>query len=348
MKIMNRIYSLDFFKSIAILGVVVIHSLPGNSFTMLVIDTLFRWCVPFFFLASGYLIYSGIANKGFLYLKGYLSKIYLIFLEWAFLYLLFNIATLFYLKIVSGIDFKTEVINLLGSFFTIKNLLYYTMDSGYKGIFHLWFIVALFWSTIILFVFIKLKKVWLLAIVGLVLHIIGMFGQSFSFMWELPVSSNDAIFIGVFYVTMGYYIAEIKPVKMESNIHIVLIFLTLCLNITERVGLTYTFGAPWGDYHMSTIALALLIFLFCIWNPNIGKNSKISVFGKNSIGIYVLHVMIISVYGILTKAIGVPVILTTLSIIPVVYFGSYLGFKIYCRAKKLITLKLKIQWHLSQ
>src|SRR5699024_2105529 len=54
-----------------------------------------------------------------------------------------------------------------------------------------------------------------------------------------------------------------------------------------------------GDYYLSTPFLTIAIFVIVLRHKNFGKNTIISKFGRNAVGIYVAHLIIISSFSLL-------------------------------------------------
>jgi surface polysaccharide O-acyltransferase-like enzyme len=159
---MERNYAIDYFKCIAMFFVVCIHThtlegvdllgIKGNSIDF-VINTFSRFAVPYFFMVSGYLIgFKKIHVQNFeSYFKKYVIKISKLFLSWYLVYILYD---LFILFVEKRNTFNSEALRYLTNAFNFKVFLY----GPTNGAFHLWFLVALVWSVVILYLFIKLDK----------------------------------------------------------------------------------------------------------------------------------------------------------------------------------------------
>ena len=78
-------YGLDIFKYIAACLVVILHVVEiEDIFATGVVYICTRFAVPFFFIASGYLFYRGLASSNVPsnYLKKYLKKLIILFIFW--------------------------------------------------------------------------------------------------------------------------------------------------------------------------------------------------------------------------------------------------------------------------
>ncbi|MBS4197603.1 acyltransferase family protein [Lederbergia citri] len=306
--IVDRIHSIDFMKGISIFIVVYFHTMlfDGNQINRLNIWLLLfpRFVIPFFFIASGFFL--GINIKKRLnytkYFKGYILKLVKVFVVWYFIYLIYDCVVNLLLAIHMGLEIKSEIARY---FLSIPKLgvLYYGMGNTS---YHLWFLTALIWSMIILFLFIKLKKLHLLLVISLLLNIIGLFGQTYSGIFHLPLDTRDALFFGLFYTTLGCYIAfnfeKVKQLiaKVKAKTIIYLFILATILQAAEsvitRIWLDGTKGGM--GYYLSTIPLTVFLFLLLIKNKNFGHQSIISWIGKNAIGIYVAHMGFISIFNL--------------------------------------------------
>ncbi|MCM3668084.1 acyltransferase [Mesobacillus maritimus] len=302
----KRIDSFDFIKFFAILFVVCIHTKPFSGFMIsetidlnLLIDVFARFAVPFFFVTSGFLISQKTLAKDYAtteYFKKYISNILSILIAWMSFYFIYDVA----IRLYSGIRDrdKTELENYLNGFFNLDTLLYSPNGTPY----HLWYLVALIWSLIILYLFIRIQKPTLLLVVSFALHLFGLLGQSYSVFIDLDVNTRDALFFGVFYLTLGYwiganltrvqkYLLRVKPIT-----YALLFFLFSITSIFERVLTKYYFGDGQGEnYYLSTPFLVLSLFLFALTRPETGRGSWMAKVGERSLGIYVIHVVFINI-----------------------------------------------------
>ncbi|MCU9613108.1 acyltransferase [Caldibacillus lycopersici] len=297
----ERVHSLDFIKFFAIIFVVCIHSNPlenvdvYKSYNLLFfIETFGRFAVPFFFVTSGFLIGQKMlagtnANQ---YFKKSIGRIVGIFLTWTAVYFVYDVITRMYTYFSSGN--KTDLENYLHQFFQLDTILYGPNGTPY----HLWYLVAFIWSLVILFVFIKLNKVHLLLLGSFVIHLIGNFGQSYAVVIDLEENTRNAVFFASFYLTLGYcigfhlqWIRARLLAKINPWIYCGLFFTFSIAQAVERIYLQESFGRSNGDYYLSTALLVLSLFFFVLSMPNLGKNTRMASVGKNSLGIYVIHLL---------------------------------------------------------
>jgi surface polysaccharide O-acyltransferase-like enzyme len=293
---MERNYAIDFIKFFGILAVVVIHTFPSDhQLGYFIIDKFSRFAVPFFFAASGYLFGLKVIShpESLDYFKRYLTKILKIYASWLLFYFLYD---------VSAILMRGEDIHQYLQGFTALNLLYYGKGtSGYQ----LWFVIALAWSISVLYLFFKLKKMTLLLMIALCLNIAGLFGQSYSLFYELPLITRDAAFIGLFYTTAGFWFAYSRLTSQFSKktyLYLYLIF--SALQAAEGYVLEKGMSASHGEYFLSTILLTVFLFLFAVNHPRLGKGLGLTRIGGNALGIYAIHVFFIDIVDIAVAKLG--------------------------------------------
>ncbi|WP_230163379.1 acyltransferase family protein, partial [Peribacillus simplex] len=188
--------------------------------------------------------------------------------------------------------------------FSFLDLIYYgTGTSGYQ----LWFLTALIWSVIILFVFLKLKKVKFLLIISLILNLLGLFGQSYSMFYDFPLSTRDALFIGLFYTTLGFFFAYNKFFEKSKSItnktYLLLIFIFFTVQVVEGYLLDKVLSGSHGEYFISTIFLTVFLFLFALNNKTLGKDLFITKVGGRALGIYIVHVVFINIFDLILSAV---------------------------------------------
>lgn len=289
----GRNYLLDTMKFFCAIAVVCIHTQPWiniNNDIYLVINTLCRVAVPLFFICSGYLFYSKFNNK---YSKKYLSKITKLLASWS----------LFYIGVSLGLQCMSNIINGNYILSGVKEyfLKFRILDIYYgTGIIegHLWYLSATILVIPILYFIIKYNYVTKALIISLILNIIGIFMYNTGNKYF--ETNRDAIFFALFYCIVGVYIKlkeEIIREKLKINkIYMLYIGVFTLTSIYER----YIYNSKFidtSDCYISTIPLSILIFVYCIINKQ-DKDTISSKIGKNSIGIYLVHVAYINLIDI--------------------------------------------------
>lgn len=299
---MERNYAIDFIKFFAILAVVIIHTFPSdNQLGYFILDNFARFAVPFFFAASGYLFGLKVTHnqKSLAYFKKYTFKILKIYVTWLVLYMAYDVMKV----LLSAGNVPGELAKYIEGL-TPLNLFYYGQGtSGYQ----LWFVISLVWSTVILYFFYRLKKIRLLLIIGFCLNLLGLFGQSYSIFDPLPVSTTRAaLYISLFYTTLGFWFAFAKPNIMSLNkkTYFLLFVCFSALQFAEGYALEKFLDAKHGEYFLSTIFLTVFLFSFALSSPKLGKGLFITRIGGNALGIYAIHIFFIDLNDMMFKKLG--------------------------------------------
>ncbi|MGE7608847.1 acyltransferase family protein [Peribacillus frigoritolerans] len=294
---MERNHAIDFIKFFAIFSVVVIHVFPRDSqIGLFILDNFSRFAVPFFFTASGYLFGKKMIHTrdSIDYFKRYIIKIIKLYLCWLFFYMMYDVLILF----KGAADVPKELAQYINHFSFLDLIYYGTGTSGYQ----LWFLTALIWSVIILFAFLKLKKARLLLTISLIFNLLGLFGQSYSLFYDFPLSTRDALFIGLFYTTLGFFFADDKFFKktraIPAKTYLLLIFILFTIQVAEGYLLEKILSGSHGEYFITTIFLTAFLFLFALNNKTLGKDLFITKVGGRALGIYIVHVVFIDIFDL--------------------------------------------------
>ncbi|WP_099159449.1 acyltransferase [Virgibacillus ndiopensis] len=353
---MERNYSIDFVKFFAIFFVVCIHtgtfigveigSIHGDDIDF-VIDTFARFAVPFFFVASGYLFVQKInsitnTRKQFAYFKKYTIKLTKLWLAWFVFFFLFDLIIQFIETEKTTQALKSMFMDYLASYYNWEILYYGAGHTQY----HLWFLLALIWSVILLFIFVKIRLLPLLIVVSLCLNIYGLFGQSYSAFYEVTLDTRDALFFGLFYVALGggfgAYAKQLRTVanRIPTIVYISLLIILSIVQIVEGYITLKIFEGSAQNYFIATIPLTILLFLTIIKHNQVGKNTLISKIGANAVGIYVSHVFIMEAIRILINRYNLTEIQETvfwkIAFTPFVFIIAYLFYAGLQRAKKVM------------
>jgi len=272
---MERNISIDYFKIVLCILVIMIHMQP--LFTP---DSLLGWFlsngigrigVPCFFIINGFYLHSKISS-GKAILK-YLKRLIIIYITWTFVFLLFTI--------------KYTDIRLIFS------LLF--------GIYHLWYLSALI-GGVIIFYFLKkvIKNDFVLLIISIALFITGMYIQNNYF----PVADaairvfmyRNALFFCFPFVFLGYFINEKKEtLKQVNNALLLLIIVASLLVLLYEVSRYYNDGIIMDMYYSIIIlapALLALILKKAVYKRDDGY------IGLLTSGIYYIHPLIIYILSV--------------------------------------------------
>lgn len=359
---MERNETIDFIKFFAIFFVATIHTKTVSGLELgaihgddinFAINTFARFAVPFFFVTSGFLFVQklikiekdkteSVTKAQFSYLKKYVLKLTKLYAAWFVFYFLFNLAVNFIETEKNSAALQDMFMQYIGNF-DVWNVLYY--GSGWPE-YHLWFLPALIWAIVLLFVFAKLKRLKVLLIGSLVLNIYGLFGQSYSFIHETPLDTRDAVFFALFYVTLGGVVARYSATftalakKIPTSFYMTSLICLSAIQIVEGYVTLRVYGGNAENYYITTIPLLICLFLFVIKHAHIGKNKWVTKIGENAVGIYVSHVFIMKTIRILMQRLDLAsvedTILWNIIFTPLVFIVAYFFYAGLQRGEKIM------------
>lgn len=339
----KRIYSLDSLKFFCIFGVVFVHgTIIGQMYSGLIgklINTIARTCVPCFFVISGFFFYDNCSNK---YAKRYTINLIKILFSWITIYICFNLLLIIMSNFINKRQISYGIYNYLNQF-NLSQIYYATGIVGY----HLWYLSAMIVVIPILYFIIKKNILNSAIIICLALNIIGIFTTVFT---SIPYwIVRDGIFFGLFYCLAGAFTNKHKDKVSNilcrfSNKKLILwIIILYLLMIIERFIYIFVYDSV-GDYYVFTIPLTILIFGFFLKNPTLLKNSFTCKLGKHTLGIYLIHPLLIIATNTLLNKFKLSCLSTSvlwqLIYIPILIFISYKLYTLLINVKKKVKTKL--------
>jgi surface polysaccharide O-acyltransferase-like enzyme len=310
----ERNITLDYFKLLMSILVIAGHLQPllgiNDLSGWLISNGVVRLTMPCFLMINGYFIHSRINSSKFV--AGYLKHVFILYVVWMLIYL-----PQFY-------DFPVK--RLLVALFT--------------GYFHLWYIVGLFVSVALFFLFKKIiKRDTVLLWIVIALYIIGFFVQFW--VQDLPHSRafnlaiyRNGLFYGLPFLFIGYYIRMYEQ-KLKNIKNLYLYLIAFACMVVVFVESYYSFSIRY-IYDMLLIAPVLCPVLFLI----ILKHSKFAAsdgyIGNLASGVYFTHVMVIT----LVMSVFGERIEDKIFYLPLVFFVSML------MSAMLIELNKRVKWFL--
>ncbi len=273
--------SFDTLKFFLAFFIIIIHT----GFTGVVgvgIKAVSRIAVPLFFMITGYYLPTMTDEK----LKKYFCKVFCLTI----------ISTLFYLLLdYVGSIAGEYTFNWFIQTFSMKNICYWLLINavGGKGI-HLWYLYALLYVLIIIYITRKVEKISLLykilPILFLGNYILSYFGVG---------TYRNFLFIGLPYVLLGYLFRENElQLKLYSIRYrrFILGFILVCVGLAaEMLVYNYTGTKLIRDHYLFTLPMAICVFALCNKYSHWGAGSYLSIIGrKYSANIYILHMFVIS------------------------------------------------------
>lgn len=286
---MKRNRNLDFLKTVCSFLVVCIHApFPGIAGTIFL--PLCRIAVPLFFMITGY-YYTHTKQRN--NEKKQLMKILRLFVGANLLFFLWSLLW----KCICGYS----VVGYLSSAFSLTSIGKFLLlnESPFGG--HLWYLGAILYVLVIIFVFEKKwdrKKMYPVVPVLLLADLVFgkysllLFGQSIPFIWF-----RNFLCVGLPYFLIGDMLYTYRiTVKPKKALLLALVF--VLTTFAERFVLGFFEVNGQRDHYISTTFLASFLFLSatqcsseCICK---GYRALCEIGAKLSTGIYVMHPIFIT------------------------------------------------------
>ena len=297
----DRIYSIDAMRIIAMVFIVMIHTDPfaglsatGNMATF-VIKTTARFAVPFFFVTSGY-FFALKATRGDPtdYVRRRAVSIGSIYVFGLLLCAPTFLAGRLARAYIEGRSLTTTVTESLAEFVDPVALLYY--GTSVSEI--LWFLPALLFSFLFVYLFLRLDKAAYVLPVALAFHVIGLLGSTYTMFVDVPIEIRDALFFGFFYTSLGYTICarDWEPSADRGRLLAGLVGVFAVVQLVEFYVLGYPLnGEAFGasvyapSYGISTALLTIALFMFLLSRPKLGVDTPLPSWGTYAVGIYIVH-----------------------------------------------------------
>ncbi|WP_139243248.1 acyltransferase family protein [Anaerocolumna xylanovorans] len=331
MKETNKYPDIDIFRLLAAFLVIAIHTSPLASYSLygdfLLTRIAGRIAVPFFFMVSGFFLYSG-QEKNPDRLISFVKKTAV----------LYGISILLYLPV-----------NWYTGYFTDKHLIFKVLkDIFIDGtMYHLWYLPAAITGSIISFACLKFFGMRKAFILTSLLYLIGLMGDSYyGIISGLPVigSFYKGLFQIMDYTRNGFFFAPLffllgTAFKKYKNLAVKggkWMFLGSLLMMAVEGTLLRRAGVMRHD-SMYLILPAVMFFLFLALLKRRGKEYR--SFREISMAVYIIHpLVIIGIRGV-SKVLGIQKFTVNNSIIHflLVAAGSFLFGGIYYLSVKYKT-----------
>ena len=231
--------------------------------------------VPYFFGVSGYLL----QRKSEDYFKKYAKKMGTMFLIYSIFYVLVDIIIVW----LTRHDFLFAIREWF------KNLSWSTILNGTWGQFHLWYLFALMMGSFLLGWLIQ-KKIPVRWIFLVALVINGIYWVTPSIPWVEDIFLYGGVLKALLYISLGYYLAETKPVYIFKGWQIIL--------------LAVIFSWVYNFAEYGFLSDMMLLMITYGWLSNVfydpSQYTLLNEWSEYSLDIYVMHVFflkIIQTYG---------------------------------------------------
>lgn len=291
----NESYSgIDYFRFIAALLIVAIHTSPLSSFSetgnFIFTRIVSRVAVPFFFMTSGFFLisrYTCNAEK----LEAFIKKTTLIY----------GVAILLYIPI-----------NVYNGYFKMDNLLPNIIkDIVFDGtLYHLWYLPASIIGAAIAWYLVKKLNYPKALMVASVLYQIGLFGDSYygitekisclnslyTYIFQVTDYTRNGIFFAPIFFILGGFIADNRP-QITFGKSFLGFAISLALMLGEAM-ILHHFDLQRHD-SMYVFLLPCMYFLFIVILHFKGK--RLVSLRTASLIIYIIHPMMIVVIRLFSK-----------------------------------------------
>lgn len=291
----NESYSgIDYFRFIAALLIVAIHTSPLSSFSetgnFIFTRIVSRVAVPFFFMTSGFFLisrYTCNAEK----LEAFIKKTTLIY----------GVAILLYIPI-----------NVYNGYFKMDNLLPNIIkDIVFDGtLYHLWYLPASIIGAAIAWYLVKKLNYPKALMVASVLYLIGLFGDSYygitekisclnslyTYIFQVTDYTRNGIFFAPIFFILGGFIADNRP-QITFGKSFLGFAISLALMLGEAM-ILHHFDLQRHD-SMYVFLLPCMYFLFIVILHFKGK--RLVSLRTASLIIYIIYPMMIVVIRLFSK-----------------------------------------------
>lgn len=283
-------HCLNVIKGIACIGVVFTHVLfPGKIGNIIL--TAAACLVPVFFMISGYYAFSESnlelikkTPEKIVYIERIAGMSGILYIMWKFMK-----------AFIKNVDFTIVVqdFNLKNvfRFFLINSTSF--LDGG-----HLWFLFALLYCYVTLWLVVQYGKVKILYPMVFVM-LVGRVLVTYTGNWQ---HTQNFWFDGFPYFFLGYFMREYRTdVKKVSN-KILVVVIAGALIFSELI-YWYSFFRI-NMYEIGTIVAAVSVFLYALQNGEKGKGCWLEQLGKKySLFVYVVHVIVMESISIVDSRI---------------------------------------------
>jgi surface polysaccharide O-acyltransferase-like enzyme len=301
----TRIHSADAIRLIAIFAVILVHTEPFTSTSMLgttfdlglIVNQLARFAVPCFFVLSGYFWAKKIDGSASVLAPScqVARRIFVILLVWSIFYLL---PTNIYDALQHGL--LTTVQNNVARIWMVPVT---AIMEGTKT--HLWFLIALLWCLAISAVMLANNMQNGLIALALVLFGTGLLGNAYA---DTPIGLHitfnfrNGPFFGLIFFVTGYLLQRRGPRESWLGYGLALAAMGSCLQLIE----VRTLNALWGslmnqDFTIGTYFSGVGVALIALSGTRLLSAQVFSRIGPLVLGIYAVHVAFVDLLKPLDK-----------------------------------------------
>lgn len=285
---MKQYKTIDLFKFICAILVIMLHASPFASYSK-IITFIFRHivtviAVPFFFAASGFLVFSKLNKLSHKsdqkqYILKYVKRIFQMYLVWSAVYLVFVV----YKWTINGFSYMNVLIYIRNFFF----------EGSYLTI---WFLPALLSAVVFVYLLNKKFNKKTIILIAAPFYIFALLGSSyfgvsekisilndiFGIYYSCLQSVKNGLLFGFIFVALGAYISERQDNLKISSFKCLVGFLTsMVLLVIEVVAINIVNIDIRGcDILLSMIPTTIFMLLLALkWQPG-GSDKMYLIFRK--------------------------------------------------------------------
>lgn len=282
---MSKNYNIDKVKTVAAIGVVLIHvfAFIDSAYNEPLIElqwprALFNFAVPLFFAITGYIL----SSKDRDYMLTYAGNILRMYIAISFFYYVMS-------YVMAGIEawlYKESVVDALLIIFRSKN--WRTVTQGTIGSYHLWYLWASWIAIMLLYLLRKLTSSpkWLIGVV-FVIYLISVYMLEHGLFVE--ILRYGGFPKGLMYTTLGYYVG-VQGNYWRYNWTVLTGWMVVYIVI---------FGFVYQGEYLELLFIPTVFLVITFLNRYQGQEDWLSKLGAHSDQIYLLHALGINVYGLL-------------------------------------------------
>jgi surface polysaccharide O-acyltransferase-like enzyme len=293
----HKIQSVDAMRVIAIVAVIVIHTMPfrttdvpiGTVFNLsLILNQLGRFAVPFFFVLSGFFWARKIEGADSVQItsRKMVIRILVIFFAWSVFYLL-----------------PTDIVDAIasGPLGPIKVVYWHTAKALAQPVttllqgtkVHLWFLVALICCVTISATMVSWNMRRGLIVLSLILFGLGILGKPYAdspIGFHVDFDFRNGPFFGLIFFVTGYLLQQRGPRKSWLGYGLALAVLGSCLHLIE----VQTLNSLWGttmlqDYVVGTFFSGVGMAMIALSGSRLLCWPAFSHIAPFVLGIYAIH-----------------------------------------------------------
>ena len=278
-----RISSIDYFKVVAILAVISIHTEPFYAYSgdlwkylKVFINQGARFAVPFFYVTAGYLWAKKVSTGASVEQVSikYGTRILSIFVFWSVVYIFVPTN----IHAIQSIGFpaliKVPCWRILNLFDNPVVLLF----QGSKV--HLWFLVSMLYALAITSILLKFNlKKWLIPL-GLLLYAFGLIAGSYSTTpigFKIHFNTRNGPFLATIFFVFGWWLS-LNEERVSLRLSLTLMVTGFTLHMMEAFFLWRLFDVPLTrhDYLLGTLPFGVGVAMVALSRPSFGENTIIA------------------------------------------------------------------------